>query len=95
VESNLVDHFRVLEVEELGALHQDSRSREVRNSESVKSSVGSQSFAEHIGVRHFGIFEDKRSGFFVPELSKSQNAIQAWRRTRPKISVSAFRVSMG
>jgi hypothetical protein len=84
-----IDHFRVLEVEEPGALHQDSRSHEVRNSESMKSFVGSQSFAERIGVRHFGIFEDKRLGFFVPEFPKSRNTIQLWRRTRPKIS--AFR----
>jgi hypothetical protein len=86
VVSILVDRFGVLEVEEPGALHQDSRSRKVRNSESAKSSVGSQSFAERIGVRHFSIFEDKRSEFFVLEFPKSRNATQLWRRTRPKIS---------
>jgi hypothetical protein len=35
-----VDHFMVLEVEEPGALHQDSQSHEVQSSESVKSSLG-------------------------------------------------------
>jgi hypothetical protein len=62
----------------------------------VKSSDRSQSFAERFGFRHFGSCEDKRSGFLVPELPKSRNAIQLCRRTRPSISgKSTFRVSEG
>jgi hypothetical protein len=37
----------------------------------MKSFVGEPAFAERIGVRHFGSFEDKRSGFFAPEFPKS------------------------
>jgi hypothetical protein len=70
LKSNLVDHFGVLEVEEPGVLHPDLRSLQ-RNSESMKSLVGEPTFVERIRVRHFGIFEDKRSGFFVPKFLKS------------------------
>jgi hypothetical protein len=53
------------------ALHQDSRRREVQNSESAKSPIGEPVFVECIGVRHFGIFEDKRHGFLVLGFLKS------------------------
>jgi hypothetical protein len=86
VESILVDYFRVLKVGESRDLYPDSRNREVQNSESMKSFIGEPAFVERIGVRHFGSFEDKRSGFFAPEFPKSRNATQLWRRTRPKIS---------
>jgi hypothetical protein len=42
VELNLVDHFGVFEVERLGALHLDSRSREVQNPDEVKSLLENQ-----------------------------------------------------
>jgi hypothetical protein len=32
-------------------------------------------FAERVGIRHFSIFKDKGSGFFVPRFPKSRNAI--------------------
>jgi hypothetical protein len=59
------------------ALHQDSQNREARNLErrKKKSSDRSQSFAERFGIRHFDSCEDKKSGFLVPELPKSRNAI--------------------
>ena len=61
-----------------------------------KSSDRSHPFAEHFMFHHFGICEDKRSGFLVLELSKSQNEIQLCRRTWPIFSgISTFRVSEG
>jgi hypothetical protein len=70
VVSILVDRFGVSKVGESRSLASGfakSRSPKLRI---VKSLVGEPAFAERIGVRHFGIFEDKRSGFFVPEFPK-------------------------
>jgi hypothetical protein len=54
--------------------------------EALKGRQIEVTFAKRIGIRHFGVSEDKELGSFAPEFPKSQNATQLWRRKRPNIS---------
>jgi hypothetical protein len=72
------------------------RIREIVKSETPKGEKVSIEASLLLNILSFGSCEDKRSGFLVPEFSKSQNAIQLCRRTRPSIlGISTFRVSEG
>jgi hypothetical protein len=88
-------HFGDSRVEGPKTLHQDWRNREVQSPEGAKRFVWGQLLVKCVGTQHFGISEDKNSGFRFRDFRNCRTQYRCGRGCNKRFGTSEVQVSEG